>query len=138
MYHIRLYIIVFILTGLFACSGNSGNTIQKQETRIKFDNNVYDFGTIDFGGEGICEFVFTNTGQVPLVLTNVKSSCGCTIPEWPHEPVKPGEKGKIRVSYDTYRIGVFSKSVTVYSNATNSPSSLYIKGTVKPPEQAPS
>lgn len=135
MYHFRLYLIMLFLAGLFACSGNTGNKSQKKEARIEFNNNTYDFGTIDFGGDGTCEFAFTNTGREPLVLSNVKSTCGCTVPEWPHEPVKAGETGILKVTYDTYRVGAFTKSITVYSNASNSPNRLFIKGRVIPPEQ---
>lgn len=131
MYHFRLYLLILILAGLFACSGNTENKAKKKEARIEFKKNTHDFGNIDFGGDGTCEFVFTNTGKVPLVLSNVTSSCGCTVPDWPHEPVKAGENEIIRVSYDTYKEGAFTKSVTVLSNAENSPVRLFIKGRVK-------
>lgn len=87
-------------------------------------------------GDGECEFVFRNTGTTPLVLTHVKSTCGCTIPVWPKEPIKAGEQGIIRVSYDTKRVGTFVKSVYVYSNANNGVQRLYIRGKVNPLDEA--
>ncbi len=134
MYHFRLYIIILFLTGLFACSDNPGNKTGKQEAKIKFENNTYDFGDLDYGGNGTCEFVFKNKGKEPLILFNVRSTCGCTVPEWTGEPVKGGESGIIKVTYDTYRVGAFTKVITVYSNAPNSPVRLFIKGRVKPKE----
>jgi len=121
-----------ILIGLFACSGNTENKIGRKKTRIEFENNTYDFGDLEFGSNGTCEFVFTNKGKEPLILSNVRSTCGCTVPEWPDKPVKEGESEIIRVSYDTYRVGAFTKVITVYSNAVNSPVRLFIKGRVKP------
>ncbi|MCK5462329.1 MAG: DUF1573 domain-containing protein [Bacteroidales bacterium] len=85
-----------------------------------------------FKGNGKCEFAFRNTGKTPLVLTHVKSTCGCTIPKWPSEPVKAGEQGIIKVSYDTKRVGTFYKSIYVYSNASNGVQRLYITGRVNP------
>ena len=123
---------MLFLAGIFTCTDNTENRSKKKESRIEFKNNTYDFGTIDFGSDGTCEFIFTNTGKEPLMLSNVKSTCGCTVPEWPHEPVKAGENGILKVTYDTYRVGAFTKSITVYSNAANSPIRLFIKGKVIP------
>ncbi|GIV27910.1 MAG: hypothetical protein KatS3mg027_1724 [Bacteroidia bacterium] len=105
---------------------------------IKFDKTVHDFGTIPQGGNGECEFTFTNTGKEPLVITNCMGSCGCTVPQCPKEPVLPGKKGTIKVKYDTNRVGPFVKSVTVNSNAKSGVVTLQIKGTVeaKPVEEA--
>lgn len=105
---------------------------------IKFEKTVHDFGTIPQGGNGECEFVFTNTGKEPLVITNCMGSCGCTVPQCPKEPVLPGKKGTIKVKYDTNRVGPFVKSVTVNSNAKSGVVTLQIKGTVeaKPVEEA--
>jgi hypothetical protein len=87
------------------------------------------------GGDGTCEFIFKNTGKDPLVLKNVRSSCGCTIPQWPKEPIKKGEQGKIKVRYNTRITGTFSKSISVYSNAGNMPVVLVIKGKVEEPNK---
>lgn len=103
---------------------------------IEFSQKESEFRVIEQGGDGIFEFLFTNTGTDPLILSNVRSSCGCTVPEWPREPIKPGESSSIKARYDTRRIGQFSKSITVYSNATETPIVLRIKGKVEPKAQA--
>lgn len=122
------------LFNLICCGGNPEEKESKKGARIEFEKTNHDYGELDFGSEGICEFKYTNTGKEPLVLTNVKSSCGCTIPEWPKEPLRKDESASIKVRYDTHRVGTFTKSITVYSNASNSPKRIFIKGRVKPAE----
>ncbi|MGE0020286.1 MAG: DUF1573 domain-containing protein [Draconibacterium sp.] len=97
---------------------------------IKFSSTVHDYGTIEQGSDGSCNFVFTNTGQTPLVLSNVRASCGCTVPTWPREPILPGKEGSIKVVYNTNLIGSFNKSISVNSNAKNKEVILNIKGSV--------
>ena len=106
---------------------------------ISFEKTVHDFGEIIQGDNGDCEFVFKNTGKEPLIITNVRSSCGCTVPQKPEEPIMPGKKSSIKVHYDTNRIGTISKTVTVTSNATEPEIHLQLKGNVspKPVEEAP-
>ena len=99
---------------------------------IKFVNTMHDYGTIVQGSDGTCEFKFTNKGKLPLVLSNVKASCGCTVPEWPKEPILPGKSSSIKVSYNTNNQGNFNKSITVNSNALNNTVILQIKGNVTP------
>lgn len=99
---------------------------------IVFENTTHDYGTIVQGSDGSCEFKFTNKGKAPIVLNDVKASCGCTVPEWTRTPVAPGEKGAIKVTYNTNNQGAFTKSITVNSSAKNSPLVLMIKGTVTP------
>jgi len=134
VHHCRLFLTILIFAVLVTCDGNQGNTSTSKKVRIEFENNTYDFGELDYGGNGTCEFVFKNEGKEPLILLNVRTTCGCTVPEWPDKPVEKGETGIIRVSYDTYRTGAFTKVITVYSNAANSPVRLFIKGRVKPKE----
>ena len=100
------------------------------EAGIEFDTTKHDFGEIAFDGDGEVEFIFTNTGTSPLLVTHVKSTCGCTIPEWSREPVNADRKGTIHVSYDTHRVGAFNKSIYVYSNAANGVQRLSISGKV--------
>ena len=97
---------------------------------ITFEKVEHDYGTINKGGDPNCEFKFKNTGKEPLILTDVKSSCGCTIPAWSKEPILPGKSGSIKVRYATERIGAIDKSITVLSNAKNSPVVLHIKGLI--------
>lgn len=122
-------VILVVTTG---CSQTpKANMGDNNGPQIKFDTVAYDYGNVQLGGNGVHEFVFENTGTKPLVLSNVRSSCGCTIPEWPKDPIKSGEKASIKVKYDTRRVGPFSKSITVYSNAGTAPVVvLRIKGTV--------
>lgn len=75
-------------------------------------------------------FEFTNTGNAPLVITKINSSCGCTVPEWPKEPIAPGKTGKIQVKYDTTRVGPIRKTITVLSNSDTPTKVLKIKGTI--------
>lgn len=107
------------------------------QAEITFKTETLDYGTIEHKSEPFREFVFTNTGKEPLIISNCKGSCGCTVPKCPTEPIAPGATGKIKVRYDTNRIGTFSKSVTVVSNAKTSPKVVRIKGTVKQPPPAP-
>ncbi len=106
---------------------------------IKFESLEYDYGTIYQGDNGSCEFKFKNSGDEPLILSSVRSSCGCTVPNWPKDPVLPGQSSSIKVTYDTKRIGTISKQISVVSNATEPTLTLSIKGTVlqKPNEVLP-
>ena len=97
---------------------------------FKFERESIDYGKINKGSNGERTFVFTNIGDAPLVINKVQSSCGCTIPKKPEKPIMPGEKGEIKVSYDTKRVGGFSKSITIYSNAKNARKIIRIKGIV--------
>lgn len=96
-----------------------------------FENETIDYGTIAHNADGNREFVFTNNGSRPLIITNTTGSCGCTVPTTPKEPIAPGAKGKIGVKYATDRVGAFTKTVTVTSNAEGQATkTLTIKGTV--------
>ena len=101
---------------------------------ITFDKTVHDYGTVPYKGDGKSEFKFTNTGKEPLILTNVRSSCGCTVPKWPREPILPGQSEVIHVEYKTNRIGRINKTITVQSNAKTSSVVLRIKGQVLKPD----
>jgi hypothetical protein len=121
----NLMTILFI--GLISFSINA----QEKVAKIEFKTDVIDYGTIEKGADGVRVFEFTNTGEAPLIITKVKSSCGCTIPSWPKEPILPGKTGKIEVKYDTNRVMPIRKTITVTSNATGSTTvALKIKGLV--------
>jgi hypothetical protein len=101
---------------------------------ITFEKEVHDYGVIEVNANGNCEFVFKNTGSEPLIIESAKGSCGCTVPEWPKTPIAPGASASIKVTYDTKRVGLINKTVTITSNATNAPNSVVrIKGEVKDP-----
>lgn len=98
---------------------------------IEFNKDVHDYGDIEQHGNGVCEFTVTNTGNEPLIISQAKGSCGCTVPSYEKEPIMPGASSTIKVKYDTKRVGPINKSVTITSNATNAPTKvLRIKGNV--------
>ena len=119
--------LMLIGLGAFAQPGEAENL---NTPEFKFETEVIDYGTIEKGADGIREFHFTNTGNAPLIISNVTKSCGCTIPSYPKEPIKPGESSSIKVKYDTQRVGVINKSVTVLSNAKRPSIVLRIKGVI--------
>ena len=103
-------------------------SINAQE--FKFEKELINYGKVTKGSNGERIFTFTNTGDAPLIIKRVQSSCGCTIPKKPEKPIMPGEKGEIKVSYDTNRVGGFSKTITIYSNAKTPRKLIRIKGMV--------
>lgn len=105
----------------------------KTESGIVFENTEHDFGTVsESGGVIECEFVFTNTGETPIVITKVSASCGCTAPDWSKEPVAPGKQGFIKVTFNPKgRSGDFTKSLTAFTNGKPDRISLKIKGHIK-------
>ncbi|MBC9813111.1 DUF1573 domain-containing protein [Crocinitomicaceae bacterium CZZ-1] len=121
------------------------NTVVAQEVgadgpKIEFKKDTHDYGDIKYAADGTCTFEFKNTGNAPLIISNAKGSCGCTVPEWTKEPINPGKTGVITVKYDTKRPGAINKSVTITSNAVNEPNKvLRIKGNVgaKPESATP-
>ena len=104
---------------------------------MSFVKDAIDYGTIKQDAEGTRIFSFKNDGKTPIVISEAHGSCGCTVPTYPKEPIAPGATAEIKVHYDTHRVGPFSKSVTVNSNAKNSPVVLKISGTVEAPAVAP-
>jgi hypothetical protein len=99
---------------------------------FSFETEEIDFGTINQNDNGVKVFKFTNTGKTPLVITDVKTSCGCTVPTYSKKPILSGETGEIEIKYDTNRIGVFTKTITIVSNANEPSKILKIKGEVLP------
>ena len=105
------------------------------QAEITFESDVVDYGTIEKGDDGVREFKFTNTDSSPLFITQVRSSCGCTIPKKPTDSIMPGVEEVIEVKYDTNRVGPIRKTITVSSNAVTPVVALQIKGTVEEPEE---
>ena len=103
---------------------------QDKVAKIEFESETIDYGTIEKGSDGVRVFKFKNTGDAPLIVSDVKSSCGCTVPKKPTEPILPGENGEIEVKYDTNRVNPVRKTITVTSNAVTQTVALKIKGTV--------
>jgi len=126
---------LFLLSTVLIVNGQENNSQSNVKENpnapeIYFEKTSHDYGNIKNGSEGSSVFVFKNTGKKPLVLTDVKASCGCTTPTWPREPITQGKSAVIKVVYDTKRIGSFNKTITVTSNAKTSPVVLTIKGVV--------
>lgn len=121
----KLFVFLTVFVGMvaFAQSG----------AKIEFKEETINYGEVEKGkDDGIRVFEFTNTGDAPLLISNAKSSCGCTVPEWPKEAIAPGKNGKISVQYNMSP-GPISKTISVETNAVNKPGgmvALRIKGTV--------
>ena len=111
--------------------------IDPNAPKFQFVTETVDYGTIEQGADGNRVFKFKNTGKTPLVITNAQGSCGCTTPDWPKEPIKPGAEAVIKVHYDTNRVGNFQKNVTLTSNASEPSKVLTIKGVVNAKPAAP-
>tara|TARA_B110000003_G_scaffold209487_1_gene208401 strand:+ start:17648 stop:18076 length:429 start_codon:yes stop_codon:yes gene_type:complete len=124
----NFYSIIFTLFFSISLYAQETNNLKPV---FKFVTETIDYGKISQGAEGKRKFEFTNTGKSPLIISRVQASCGCTVPKKPEEPIMPGENGEIEVSYDTKRIGGFSKSITIFSNALNERKLIKIKGLVE-------
>lgn len=122
--------IAFIL--LSACLSVSLAMAQKNGPAMKFDKTIHDFGKVQEKLEKVTtDFTFTNTGKAPLIINRVQTSCGCTTPDYTKEPILPGKKGSIKVTYSTSgRVYAFTKKITVFTNVTDSVYTLTIKGEV--------
>jgi len=124
-----------VITILFIGVMSLGLMAQEKVAKIEFKTEVIDYGTIEKGSDGVRVFEFTNTGNAPLIISNVRSTCGCTVPEKPDGPIMPGETGEIKVKYDTNRVNPIRKTITVISNADRPTVALKIKGTVIDPNK---
>jgi hypothetical protein len=128
---------VALLATLMSCSQSKESKDKKKAAEISFVEAEHDFGNIEQASEATYTFVFKNTGKGDLLISNVQTSCGCTIPDWTREPVEKKRSGAVKVHYNTSVAGSFHKTITVYSNAINSPVTLKIKGTVVPKYDKP-
>lgn len=97
---------------------------------FEFEEEVIDYGDIAYNSDGERVFKFKNIGKTPLIISQVKGSCGCTVPTKPEEPIMPGKTGEIKVKYATNRVGPFSKTVTIVSNASEATKVIRVKGRV--------
>lgn len=125
----------FILLTMILSIGCAMAQQNNQETgNAKFTSTTHDFGKIaEEVGIASCEFTFTNTGDTPILLQDIRTSCGCTTPSYTKDPILPGKTGTIKVSYSTTgRVGAFSKKITVFTNEPSTVYSLTIKGEVLP------
>lgn len=125
-----LGILTLVLVGI--------TSFAQEGAKIEFKTETINYGDVIKGeDDGVREFIFTNTGDAPLTIKNVKSSCGCTVPEWPKTPIAPGKSDKIVVKYNM-ALGPISKTITVETNAVNKPNGvipLRIKGKIIQPKK---
>ncbi|UCE93716.1 MAG: DUF1573 domain-containing protein [Flavobacteriaceae bacterium] len=128
----KILILLFIGVMSIPVNGQTKEEIKKDYTGpvFEFETRVIDYGEIAANSDGNRVFKFKNIGKSPLIISNVKGSCGCTVPTKPEEPIMPGETGEIGVKYATNRIGPFSKTITISSNAYEPQVVLKIKGRV--------
>jgi len=103
---------------------------------FKWDATTFDFGKIPQGKPVTHEFKFSNVGKVPLVLSSVNASCGCTTPDWTKDPIAPGKTGTIKATFNAASAGAFNKSITVNANVEGGATYLTIKGEVVQPQPA--
>lgn len=119
-------LVVILFVGLMSL----GAFAQEKVAKIEFKTDTIDYGTIEKGADGVRVFEFTNTGSAPLIISDVKSTCGCTVPKKPEGPIMPGQTGEISIKYDTNRVNPIRKTITVTSNADTPTVALKIKGEV--------
>jgi len=145
--------VILLTIALFSFSAimNAQETEKKKETPvskvkkvkakkapISFTTLVIERNSIPYDSQELFEFEFKNTGKTPLLIQEVHTSCGCTTAEKPSDPIQPGKKSKIKVKYDTKRVGAVNKTITVTTNVQTEPIVLTIKGVVLPaPAVAP-
>ena len=123
-----VFSIVLCLLGLVSAIAGDG------DAQATFKTRIHDFGVIkEDGGPVSCTFEFVNTGDKPLIIVEATASCGCTRPEYTTKPIKPGKKGKIKVTYSPLgRPGAFRKTVKVKTNGSEPRTTLIIEGTATP------
>lgn len=120
------------LVALSKAGYSQESTPQADLAKFEWTSVVNDFGKIKQGVPVSHEFKFTNKGKVPLVITHVQASCGCTTPDWSKEPIPPGQQGFIKATFNAGAPGMFDKTVTVMANVENGSVQLKIKGEVVP------
>ncbi|MBK7872702.1 MAG: DUF1573 domain-containing protein [Saprospiraceae bacterium] len=128
-------ILTILLFAVSFVAAQDAKTITKADQKVSgaamaFEAETIDYGVIDQGAEPVRVFKFTNTGTEPLIIKNAQGSCGCTVPSYSTAPVLPGETSEIKVKYDTNRVGKFTKTVTLTTNANPETMRLTIKGEV--------
>lgn len=119
----------------YAQDADTATVNSEPQPKIKFETEEFDFGEIKQGEVVSCVFKFTNDGEYPLVLQNVRTTCGCTVPDWPKgEPIAPGETSEIKATFNSAgKMGAQRKVITIISNAVNSRTTVTLTGTVLPP-----
>jgi hypothetical protein len=138
----KILIVILAVVFLAACKQKSktddnvaqitSGTAVKDAPKVVFEKEIFDFGVIQQGEKVHFEFKFKNEGKTPLIITNATATCGCTQPEYPTTPVKPGEEGNIKVTFDSSgKSGMQDKIVTLTTNASPEAAKLHLVGEVK-------
>ena len=134
----RLTMLIGILVGFaavaqgqqFALVSSITTSVESKVAKLGFESTVHDFGTIEHKSPVTATFEFRNNGETPLIITEAKGSCGCTVADYTKTTVAPGEMGKVTATYNAAKLGAFQKSVTVTANTDDGPIKLMIKGEV--------
>ena len=142
----KLFLGIIAASMLMACnnSNQAGNNLSAANTStaasanapvMKFEKETHDFGKIKAGEKVTYEFKFTNTGKSPLIISDAKASCGCTVPTWPHTPIKPGENGAIKVIFNSAaKVGLQDKQITITANTNPAQNMVHLIGEVQIPK----
>jgi hypothetical protein len=134
----KLFLLLALVAGFVSVNAqnvkadDTPKTEESTNVTIDFVSKVVDYGIIEHNADGARKFVFTNNGTEPLLIKNAKGSCGCTVPTWPREAIAPGATAEIGVKYATNRVGKFTKTITLTTNASKKPVILTVKGEVNP------
>ncbi|MBC2846493.1 DUF1573 domain-containing protein [Winogradskyella flava] len=123
-------ILLVLAIGFFNATSANLDNYEAKVAIIKFETTVIDYGTVEQNSDGTRLFTFTNEGEAPLLITKVKTTCGCTVPSYSKAPIMPGDSGQLEIKYNTKRVGAFTKTVTVMSNAEGGNKILKIKGNI--------
>lgn len=109
----------------------------QQVTLKNIKDNTLDYGKIKQNANGERVVQFKNTGDKPLIISNVQSTCGCTVPSWPKDPIMPGKKGEVKIVYNTKNAGTINKTITINSNDPKTPAlAVHVTGMVEPVQTA--
>ncbi len=139
----KLFLAIMAISMLMACHSNQSNNNLASANGattanagdgpvMKFDKDTHDFGKIKGGDKVTYTFQFTNTGKSPLIITDAVASCGCTKPEWPKEPIKPGETAGIKVTFNSAgKVGLQDKQITITANTTPAQNLVHLIGEVE-------
>lgn len=127
---LNTFIILILAIGFFNATSSEFNKTESKIAVIKFKTTVIDYGTVEQNSDGTRLFTFTNEGDAPLLITEVKTTCGCTVPSYSKAPILPGESGELEIKYNTKKLGSFTKTVTVKSNSEGGNKILKIKGKI--------
>jgi hypothetical protein len=138
----KFLLILFTSVLLIGCRDEKPKPVKIQEPQgpvaeMSFEEETYDFGTVIVGDTLSHTFSFTNTGDIDLVITKAKGNCGCTVADYPKDPIAPGQKGEIKVDFNTSaKLGQHRKSVFISANVDKGTKRLYVKADIRPRNQA--